>query len=144
MSEKKKAYTRPWFWLLIVLIVSIIIKAAENAERIEQLLSSGDNYNEQEYITAENSEQVQEAEQEIISSEIADEQTEQSSAQVFRFIMNKSSKKYHTEKCSAAAKLSESNRETTDIEADSLEQAKQILEEQGYSPCTKCLGIVKK
>jgi len=140
MDEKKKAYTRPWFWLLIVLIVSVIIKAAENAERVEQLLSVGDN-SEQEYITASSEDITEEPEQTVQESdtiETAAEKTADNNVNIFHFIMNKSTKKYHTTQCSAAAKITESKREETDIEANSVEEAKQILEQQGYTPCTRC------
>ncbi|MEE3450241.1 MAG: hypothetical protein VZR27_06020 [Acutalibacteraceae bacterium] len=133
MDEKKKAYTRPWFWLLIILIVSVIIKAVDNAEKVEQLLSPQDNYGEEEYITASKKAVTEEPEQ--------PEQITETAAQTFHFIMNKSTKKYHTEHCTAAAKITESKREETDIEASSVEAAKQILEQQGYSPCTRCNSV---
>ena len=144
MDEKKKTYTRPWFWLLIILIVSVIIKAVDNAEKVEQLLSPQDNYGEEEYITASKkavTEEPEQSEQIDETAETTAEQITETAAQTFHFIMNKSTKKYHTEHCTAAAKITESKREETDIEASSVEAAKQILEQQGYSPCTRCNSV---
>ena len=60
------------------------------------------------------------------------------------FIINKTTKKYHITECSGAKKLAETKREDTEIEAGSLEAAKEIIEKEGYELCGICAKQVKE
>lgn len=63
---------------------------------------------------------------------------EMSGGNTFSFIVNKSAKKYHTKFCSGVSHMAESKRESVSVSADTLEQAKKQMENDGYTLCGVC------
>ena len=138
-----KSYKRPWFWLLIILIISVAVRLimrndAPAAIPVHNTVPQLENESYRETDTVQPQQEEQHTEEKA-----AEESYEESEKTVFHFILNKNTKKYHTGECSAAKKLSESKRADTDIEADSMEEAEEILQQQGYELCGICAKQVR-
>lgn len=138
-----KAYKRPWFWLLIILIISAAVRLILRDDLPETLVvhNTTPQLNNNSYHDTDTVQLQQESQ--YITDEVQKEKNTESGGKLFHIILNKNTKKYHTSECSGAKKLSESKRYDTDIEADSLEAAEEILKQQGYEPCGICAKQVQ-
>lgn len=159
-SKKSRFYKRPWFWLLIVFIVSIAVRAlSKNEKKILTEISQEEDFTPiddsdlnvdiaekdfsdnqgdiDDYIDVFLEDEL--SEENIENNEI-DEKTTQppSDKNIFRFILNTATKRYHTKECGAVGKLADEKRGEADIEAESLENAKEIMESRGYTLCGLC------
>lgn len=155
-SNKKSVHKKPWFWLLLILIASVAVRmSSRNKPELpflniddEDELSSAFNFEpktdsftvKEDY--GDDITQFDES-QEPAAAETGSESQklvtqDENGKSVFHFILNISTKKYHTKECSAVKKLADEKRSDTDIEADSLKEAKEIIEEQGYELCGLC------
>lgn len=160
-KKKNPIHKKPWFWLLIILIASVAVRmTAKNQPKIpfiendDEDVSSAfkfepktdnftvkensdeiqaNNYEESYY---ENEEPAQTGENTDSTQKLATQN--ENGKSMFHFILNITTKKYHTKECSAVKKLAEEKRLDTDIEADSLKEAKEIMESQGYGLCGLC------
>ncbi len=145
-GNKKSAFRKPWFWLLIILIVSAAIRLSSKIQnRIPiDIGSDSKSYSfRNSGSESENSESALEENDRITAEEedypkYEKEEEQAKSKSVFHFILNLNTKKYHTKECSAAQKLTGEKRLDTDIEAENLEEAKNIIESQGYDMCGLC------
>ncbi len=146
MENKRRSYTRPWFWLLIILILSVVFKLLLREDAIPAIETVGETVFNSENSVREIA-QTERAKTESAETEKAvfeqDSNQENSAKKTFHFILNKSTKKYHTTECSGAKKLSESKRTDTDIEAQTEEEAREILEKEGYELCGICAKQVQ-
>ncbi len=144
MESKRRSYTRPWFWLLIILMLSVVFKlllkedTIPTYETVEETMLNSDN-SLQETIQTESDRTEPQSE-----STVQESKQESAAKKTFHFILNKSTKKYHTTECSGARKLSESKRTDTDIEAQTEEEARAILEKDGYELCGICAKQVQE
>lgn len=57
---------------------------------------------------------------------------------IFRFVLNNSTKKYHTKSCAAERRLTGEKREETQVEALTEAEALLIIEKRGYKRCGLC------
>ena len=135
MEKKRPSYSRPWFWLFIILVLSALFRLVTK----DEISTPVENYI---LPVKEISEQDKEEEDKRSDTDI--EIYDSAVKSKFHFILNKSTKKYHTQECSAARKLSESKREDTEIEAATQEEARQILEQDGYELCGICAKQVQE
>ena len=163
-SNKKKnsIHQKPWFWLLIILIASVAVRVTSKNQSKFPFLETDDDDVSSAFSFEPKTDNftIKESSDEnnnVPNSEYKDEPEEpdqihnnngeenqsiaaknESGKSVFHFILNIATKKYHTKECSAVKKLAEEKRMDTDIEADSLKDAKEIIEEQGYDLCGLC------
>ena len=136
MESKRPSYTRPWFWLLVVLIFSVFFKLIPKEESLPaQTLPES-------YVPSENITEA--SDDETDTAEQTEVQTKSAVTEKYHFILNTAAKKFHITECSGVKKLSESKRSDTDIEAASMEEAISILENEGYELCGICAKKVKK
>ena len=142
-SKRKKVHKKPWFWLLIILIASAAFRFFTEFNADIPVFNSDD---EDLFFDSEINNET-DAPRSVSDDKDSNEQsekletTEQRSAKarsIFHFIVNTATKKYHTRECSAAKKLVDDKRLDTDIEAESLEEAKKLIESQGYEMCGIC------
>lgn len=148
--EKKPFYKNPWFWIAvtaaIVLVKKIVslesdllelnnelcsnreedkkLKAVREFSETEEALESEDNTREQAVLYKEEDTLPSDDKKGYLNS--------------FRFIVNKSAKKYHTKFCSGVSRMAENKREYIEVNAESLDQARQSMEDKGYSLCGVC------
>lgn len=143
-KNKKSVLHKPWFWLLIILIASVAIRLSSRTQPKIPLDTGGGEENAPTFdlVSKQDNVTAAQGEKENIQnpSEEAEPQEEkiEKSKSIFHFILNINTKKYHTKECSAASKLSAEKRQDTDIEAETLQEAKGIIEEQGYDLCGIC------
>ena len=162
-KKKKAVHKKPWFWLLLLLIASVAVKMNSRTQTKSLFLSSDEENAASTFLFKTNAEEFKiedKKEDEIAKNETvlpseANDQKQDNIKDVpvqnpkqaeknepeksgFHFIINLSTKKYHTKECSAVKKLAEDKRMDTDIEADSLEEAEKIMKEQGFELCGLC------
>lgn len=161
-SKKKSVHKKPWFWLLLILIASAAVRmTSKNPPKIPLLESDEDDVSSAFEFKpqSDNFTVKEEAPDDTVTQQdgsadsngenLPDNQENSGGEQklmtvndegksVFHFILNTATKKYHLKECSAVKKLAEDKRMDTDIEADSLKQAKNIIEDQGYALCGLC------
>ena len=152
--SKKSIHKKPWFWLLIILVASVAVKmTSRNQFGISFTNNKDDDVSsaftfepksENFTVKEDNDEtEVSKSEEEnhpvnnVDSTQNLVNENEEGKS-VFHFILNVATKKYHTKECSAVKKLAKEKRMDTDIEADSLKEAKDIIESQGYGLCGIC------
>ena len=153
-KSKKSIHKKPWFWLLIILIASVAVKmTSEKQPKLPFTNNKDDDVSsaftfepksENFTVKEDNDEtEVSQSEEENQPADNADSTQKlvnenEEGKSVFHFILNIATKKYHTKECSAVKKLADEKRMDTDIEADSLKEAKDIIESQGYDLCGIC------
>ena len=156
-KKKKAVHKKPWFWLMIILIASVAVRmTSRNQPKIPFIESDNDDVSStftfkpdsEKFKVKEDSMETENNYEEEPVDEVSDvngddgiykevNQNEDGKS-VFHFILNISTKKYHTKECSAVKKLAEEKRLDTDIEAESAKEAKKIIEGQGSSLCGLC------
>ncbi len=164
MDNKRSSYTRPWFWLMIILIFSVFFKFAPKDESVpaaalpgsvppaEKIADTADDTAVTERSADDTAVTERSADDTAVTERSADDTSDTEASAVgtsvevekFHFIINKTTKKYHITECSGAKKLAETKREDTEIEAGSLEAAKEIIEKEGYELCGICAKQVKE
>ena len=154
MDNKRSSYTRPWFWLMIILIFSVFFKFAPKDESVPAAALPGSVPPAEKIADTADDTAVTErsADDTAVTERSADDTSDTEASAVgtsvevekFHFIINKTTKKYHITECSGAKKLAETKREDTEIEAGSLEAAKEIIEKEGYELCGICAKQVKE
>ena len=160
-KKKNSIHKKPWFWLLIILIASVAVRmTSKNQPKIpfieneDKDVSSAfkfepktDNFTAKENFNETGNNDFEEADDEAEESAKTNENgsgvqklvsENEEGKSVFHFILNITTKKYHTKECSAVKKLADEKRLDTDIEANSLKEAKEIIEGQGYALCGLC------
>lgn len=139
-------HKRPWFWLLIILIVSVAVRLSSRFQYTIPFETEDDDPKDVGIVSRSN-EEITRSDETFTQSEGESAEEESSNTDpgksesekgIFHFILNINTKKYHTKECSAAKKLCEEKRLDTDIEADSPEEAKKIIESKGYELCGIC------
>ena len=153
-KSKKSIHKKPWFWLLIILIASVAVKMT-SAKQPKLPFTNNEDDDVSSAFTFEPKSENFTVKEENDESEVSESEKQNSPADddgttqklvteneegksAFHFILNIATKKYHTKECSAVKKLTEEKRMDTDIEADSLKEAKDIIESQGYGLCGIC------
>lgn len=147
-NKKSRFYKRPGFWLLLVFIVSITVRMlSKHEKRILTEISQEDSQPpdnlslnsepNEEKSAVKNTKRAEKAHKQR-KSEKAEEKPQKKEKKSFRFVLNTATKRYHTKNCGAVGKLADEKRGEADIEAESLDEAKKILEEQGYTLCGLC------
>ncbi len=153
-KSKKSIHKKPWFWLLIILIASVAVKMTSVKQPKFSFMNNEDDDvpsafafepKSENFTVKEDNDETDVPESEEENQLVDDADSEQKlvieneeGKSVFHFILNIATKKYHTKECSAVKKLAEEKRMDTDIEADSLKEAKDIIESQGYGLCGIC------
>ena len=147
-DSKKSSLHKPWFWLLIILAVSVAIRLYSKGQPKVPIETGGDGDSSSAFDLVTKSENTSSVSKDEDYSEASydeeefdekePEQNQEKSKSIFHFILNINTKKYHTKECSAAQKLTEEKRQDTDIEAESLEEAERIIESRGYDLCGLC------
>ena len=160
-KKKNPIHKKPWFWLLIILIASVAVRITSRTQpknlfigNEDEDISSAFKFEPKtdNFTVKENSDEIEDNnyEENYYEDEVpaqTDENTNstqklatqnENGKSMFHFILNITTKKYHTKECSAVKKLTEEKRLDTDIEADSLKEAKEIIESQGYGLCGIC------
>lgn len=142
LNRRRPFYRRAGFWIAAVTIIVLVKKIsalqndllALNNElcflRQKCRVSVAGNAESECISTAEESPKGKQPEPQ------ADE--EMAGGNIFSFIVNKSAKKYHTKFCSGVSRMAESKRESVAVTADTLEQAKKQMEDDGYTLCGVC------
>lgn len=148
--RKKPFYKNLWFWIAVTAVIVLIKKIASlendllelnnvphfNNEEDKPLKTVGE-YSETEEAAVSASD-IEEQNDRNKSDEIVPSDDKESFLNSFRFIINRSAKKYHTKFCSGVSHMAENKREYVEVNAESLEQARQNLEDKGYSLCGVC------
>lgn len=142
MENKRPSYTRPWFWLLIIFLLSAFVKLAPKEDILP---GSAEPQLPESKLPVENigipDTAAPDSDTDTPESHLESETKEKSK---FHFILNASTKKYHITECSGVKKLSESKRTDTDIEAYTLDEARAVIESEGYELCGFCAKQVQE
>lgn len=142
-DKKPRFYKRPWFWVFLAFVVSVLVKILSNNEK--KIL---DEISQDEILTVDNdkpsmrfnSKALVKNKQPIeeVTANTQNNTLNTDKLKNFKFTVNTATKRYHTKLCGAAGKLTNEKRGEVEIEANSIDEAKQLLEQQGYTICGLC------
>ena len=142
-DKKPRFYKRPWFWVFLAFIVSVLVKILSNDEKKilneiskDEILPVDDDKPNMRFNTRALVKKKQPAKETAVDTQNSTPITDK--PKTFRFTVNTATKRYHTKLCGAAGKLTNEKRGEVEVEATSLDEAKQLLEQQGYTICGLC------
>lgn len=153
-KRKKPFYRKPLFWAAAagaVLLVRKILQSSENVSLLNDKVSAGADVNDNGKLKIKSEQRDKSAYKlpdnkasfikEGIVSETLEEksnESEKSKNNIYRFIINDKTKKYHISECAGVSRLTDDRREYMDIEAETETDAYEKMKKLGYVMCGAC------